>query len=113
VIKLAGDGDGTGAGEALLGTDLDDFLIGGRGRDRFTPGKGNDAISGEGGRDTIILPGTPADYSLTKDGDLYRLTGQGGAGQGVDVRFRGIALLGFLNPQGDYSLMPVEDFLAR
>jgi hypothetical protein len=107
-IRLAGEG-----GEALSGTDLDDFLVGGRGDDRFTPGKGNDAIAGQGGRDILILQGTPQDYTAQRDADMVRITGMGGAGQGVDVRFRGIELLGFVDPQGANSLMPVEDVLAR
>ncbi|NBZ90150.1 hypothetical protein, partial [Stagnihabitans tardus] len=68
-IRFAGEG-----GEALLGTDRDDFLIGGRGNDRFTPGRGQDAIAGEGGRDILLLTGTPTDYTATRDGDMVRIT---------------------------------------
>ncbi|NBZ90137.1 hypothetical protein, partial [Stagnihabitans tardus] len=80
--------------------------------DRFTPGRGQDAIAGEGGRDILLLTGTPTDYTATRDGDMVRITGTG-AGQGVDIRFQGIELLGFVDPAGASSLMPLEDFLAR
>ena len=70
VVKLAGD-----KAAVLVGTAQDDFLIGGKGADRFTPGKGHDAIAGEGGRDTLVLQGRPQDYTLTKDGDMFRIAG--------------------------------------
>jgi len=97
-IKLAGE-----TGGVLQGTALDDFLIGGKGADIFVTLGGHDAISGEGGRDTLVLKGTPADYTLTKDGDYYRL-----AGPQTDIRLFSIELLGFVDPGGN-RLMALED----
>ena len=80
VIRIAGDG-----GEALTGTDHDDFLIGGAGDDTFTPGRGHDVIAGGAGTDTVVLPGAAKEYYLVpettdKTADrpaAYRLTGPG------------------------------------
>jgi hypothetical protein len=84
VIRLAGDG-----GEAVTGTDHDDFLIGGAGDDSFTPGRGHDVISGGAGVDRVLLSGAPEAYHLAaaNDGDAarYHLTGPD-----TDVRLRDI-----------------------
>ena len=70
VITLAGDG-----GETLIGTQKTDFLVGGAGDDLIFPGVGQDGINGGAGTDTLVLSGNPEDFSLTPEGDGYRLTG--------------------------------------
>ena len=88
VIRIAGDG-----GEALTGTDRDDFLIGGAGDDTFTPGRGHDVIAGGAGSDTVVLAGAAKEYHLVPASPdrpaAYRLTGPGtdDVVQGI-VRFR-------------------------
>ena len=129
----AGAGE-VGAGGALLGTDRDDILIGSRADDRFRPGRGRDAVAGQGGRDTLLLEGAWQDYDLTREGEIFRIESKANAGQedggqenggqenggqenggaengGAEslVRFRGIALLGFIDPEGENQLLALED----
>ncbi|NBZ89680.1 hypothetical protein GV832_18995, partial [Rhodobacteraceae bacterium CYK-10] len=63
--------------------------------DRFTPGRGQDAIAGEGGRDILLLTGTPTDYTATRDGDMVRITATAGAGQGSSWLLRSVEVLRF------------------
>ena len=74
---------GTGHADTLLGGPGDDLLIGGGGADRLHGGAGTDAA---------LLPGTPADYRFSRDGDAVLAAGPGGTSRLVaieTIRFAG------------------------
>lgn len=88
-LLFAGRGGSTVRGYAgndtLIGSDLEDFLDGGAGRDRITGNDGADTIWGAAGNDTlrgggmgdVILGGADHDFIMGEDGD-DRLSGQTG-----------------------------------
>jgi hypothetical protein len=83
---------GTAAADALGGTAFADTLLGGPGDDRLDGGGGPDRLHGGAGEDAALLPGAPADYRFSRDGDAVLAAGPGGTTRLVAVetiRFAG------------------------
>ncbi|SLN68147.1 Leukotoxin [Roseovarius litorisediminis] len=76
---------GTNEGELLIGTAQEDYLVGNGGNDVFVAGAGRDGINGGEGVDRIILNGSFDDYSITKDGNGFRIVGPDGEKYVFDV----------------------------
>lgn len=76
---------GTDADDTMAGTDEEDFLAGRSGDDTFPASAGNDGIAGGTGEDRYTLPRPQADYAITQDDGLTRITGPEGTATLRDV----------------------------
>lgn len=66
-------------GETLRGTVQEDFLIGAAGDDTLVGGPGDDGLHGGDGTDTVLLSGAPEAYTISAEGDGWRLEGPDGS----------------------------------
>ena len=71
--------DGTAENDTLFGSREEDFLIGRDGDDFLVGGFGDDAYNGGDGFDTVVVSGDRLEYTLTIEGDGYRLIGPDGS----------------------------------
>lgn len=72
--RIFGDGgndriSGRSGDDKLVGGEGDDRLFGGAGRDTLNGGAGTNAVDGGRGDDIVILAGTRADATISRDGD--------------------------------------------
>ncbi|WP_374600667.1 calcium-binding protein [Brevundimonas sp.] len=65
---------GTDGSDTLVGTSGDDVILGGGGRDIIRPNGGSDSIHGGDGIDTVILPYTFSEYTVSEFGGVMMLT---------------------------------------
>jgi len=79
-----------GGGETLTGTTRADILLGGAGDDVLVAGGGADHLHGGAGRDRAVLPGTPDQYEMRRDGVRLLASGPDGT-----VTLAGVELVGF------------------
>jgi Ca2+-binding RTX toxin-like protein len=80
------------AGETVVGDALDDYMVGGNGVDRFTPGGGRDSVYGGAGNDLVLLGGGGVQAGEIFDGggdfDIFAIFGTGF----TDLDFRGATI---------------------
>jgi Ca2+-binding RTX toxin-like protein len=70
---------GTSANNTLAGTAAEDFLIGSDGDDLIYAGPGDDGINGGAGEDVAMFRGNRSAYSVSPEGDGYRVIGSDGS----------------------------------
>ncbi|HGG05019.1 MAG TPA: calcium-binding protein [Aliiroseovarius sp.] len=90
ITRLGGPG-----ADVLQGTPEEDTMIGGAGDDILVTNGGGDHLNGGAGLDTAILPGTPDDYRLSRDGAHIRATGPNGT-----ITIYAIELIQFIDDPG-------------
>jgi Ca2+-binding RTX toxin-like protein len=60
--------------ENVLGSVYDDFLVGDAGSNILRGGRGNDTMDGGAGVDTAVYSGNLADYTLSRNGQLWTIS---------------------------------------
>ena len=70
---------GSSGDDRLAGTAQEDYLIGGDGADFFYPGPGNDGVNGGADDDVVLFSGNYSDYTVTAEGNGYRVAGPDGS----------------------------------
>ena len=70
---------GTSPNNTLAGTAAEDFLIGNDGDDLIYAGPGDDGINGDAGEDVAMFRGNRSAYSVSPEGDGYRVLGPDGS----------------------------------
>ena len=76
---------GSEAADEHHGTGYTDTLIGGPGDDLLIAGGGADRLHGGAGTDAALLPGAPADYRFSRDGEAVLAAGPGGTSRLVAI----------------------------
>ena len=74
-----------GQSKTTTGTVEEDYLVGGAEDDVFTPGPGNDGISGQDGYDTVILSGDKSEHVIKESGNVVISVGPSGRKRMVGI----------------------------